>query len=169
MNGLELLGEGESSHETVCELIEKFNFFSDLDRDEIELLAAWVKAYSAPVGSYIFKEGSTSAGLCFIVQGDVSIFKETTPDEHMKIADIRAGGTIGEMGIIDGRPLSASAIASKDSVILMITRNDFRNLVKENGNLGVKLLWNIARIISMRLRQTTGLLAEISLAQYGGR
>jgi len=166
MDGLILLGEGESSHETVCELIEKFNFFSDMDRSEIEMLAIWIKGYSAPVGSYIFKEGSTSASLCFIVEGDISIFKETTPGEHMKIADIRAGGTIGEMGIIDGRPLSASAIASKDSVVLMISRNDFRKLVKENGDLGVKLLWNIARIISMRLRQTTGLLAEISLTQF---
>jgi CRP-like cAMP-binding protein len=87
----------------------------------------------------------------------------------MKIADIKAGGTIGEMGIVDGRPLSASAIASTDSVILMITRADFSTLVKENGDLGVKLFWNIARIISMRLRQTTGLLAEISLTQFGNR
>jgi CRP/FNR family transcriptional regulator len=161
-----MLGEGESSHETVCDLIEKFKFFSDLDREEIKMLAVWLKAYSAPVGANVFQEGSTNACLCFIVEGDIAIFKETTPNEHLKIADIRAGGTIGEMGIIDGRPLSASAIASIDSVILMITRNDFRNLVKENGNLGVKLLWNIASIISMRLRQTTGLLAEISLTQF---
>jgi len=166
MDGLEMLGEGESSHETVCELIEKFNFFSDLNRKEIDMLAAWLKAYAAPVGANVFQEGSTNACLCFIVEGDISIFKETTPNEHMKIADIMAGGTIGEMGIIDGRPLSASAIASTDSVILMITRNDFRNLVKKNGDLGVKLLWNIASIISMRLRQTTGLLAEISLTQF---
>ena len=169
MNGLKQLGEGESSHETVCDLIEKFKFFSDLERDEIEALAVWIKAYSASVGVSIFKEGSTSASLCFIVEGDISIFKETTPSEHMKIADIMAGGVIGEMGIIDGRPLSASAIASTDAVILMITRNDFRTLIKENGNLGVKLLWNIARIISMRLRQTTGLLAEISLSNLANK
>ena len=169
MNGLKLLGEDDASHETVCDLIETFNFFSDLDRNEIEVLGEWVKAYSAPVGTYIFKEGSTSASLCFIVEGDVSIFKETTPNEHMKIADIKAGGTIGEMGIVDGRPLSASAIASTASVILMIARSDFSNLVKKNGNLGVKLIWNIARIISMRLRQTTGLLAEISLTQISDK
>ncbi len=165
MAEMKLVSEGTASFDTVKGYIKKTQFFSDLEDTDAENLANWVKVYSAEAGSNIFTEGSTDASLCFIAEGEVAIFKETSPSEFLKIADVIAGGTIGEMAIIDGRPLSASAIASKDSKVLMITRNDFDKLVKENSNLAVKLLWRIAQIISLRLRQTTGLLAEISLSQ----
>ncbi|MDX1518787.1 MAG: cyclic nucleotide-binding domain-containing protein, partial [Gammaproteobacteria bacterium] len=147
------------------ELIARTDFFRDFAPGDIEFLATWVKAYKAPVGAYIFKEGSTAASLCFLVEGDISIFKETTPNEHLKIADISSGGTIGEMGIVDGNPLSASAIAASESVVLLMSRTDFEDLVHDRCALGVKLLWKISQIISLRLRQTTGLLAEISITQ----
>jgi len=167
MSELLLLGGGDSFRETTCKLIRKTDFFADFSPGDIEYIANWVKAYSAPVGAYIFKEGSASACLCFLVEGNISIFKETTPNEHMKIADITAGGTIGEMGIVDGNPLSASAIAAGDSVVLLMSREDFRDLVHDQCALGVRLLWKIAQIISLRLRQTTGLLAEISVTRAG--
>ena len=165
MSELTLMGEGDTFRETTCKLIKKTDFFSDFAPGDIEYLSNWVKAYSAPTGTYIFKEGSTSASLCFLVKGDISIFKETTPNEHMKIADISAGGTIGEMGIVDGHPLSASAIATSDAVVLLMDRVDFEDLVHAQCALGVKLLWKISQIISLRLRQTTGLLAEISISR----
>ncbi len=165
MTDLILLGEGDGFKDKACELIKKTDFFRDFSPADIEFLSGWVKAYSAPSGTYIFKEGGTMASLCFLVDGDISIFKETTPNEHLKIADISSGGTIGEMGIVDGQPLSASAIAASDSTVLLMSRNDFEDLVHEQCALGVKLLWKISQIISLRLRQTTGLLAEISITQ----
>lgn len=165
MSEMKLVSEGAASFEAVKDFFGKTQFFSDLHDEDISKLVNWVRVYSASSGTSIFTEGSVDASLCFIAAGEVSIFKETTPSEFVKIADIHAGGTIGEMAIIDGRPLSASAIASKQTTVLMITRVDFDKLVKENSELGIKLLWRISQIISLRLRQTTGLLAEISLSQ----
>ena len=165
MSEMKLINEGQASFDAVKEYLKKTQFFSDLEDTDISELSKWIRVYSAETGTNIFTEGSTDASLCFIAEGEVSIFKETSPSEFLKIADVIAGGTIGEMAIIDGRPLSASAIASINSTVLMVTRADFDKLVKENSELAVKLLWRIAQIISLRLRQTTGLLAEISLSQ----
>ena len=165
MSEMQLISEGDASFDTVKEFFGKTQFFSDLADEDIANLVKWIRVYSAASGANIFTEGSVDALLCFIASGEVSIFKETSPSEFVKIADIHAGGTIGEMAIIDGRPLSASAIASKDTMVLVISRVDFDKLVKEDSELGIKLLWRIAQIISLRLRQTTGLLAEISFSQ----
>ena len=161
MNKLNLLGDGESIQGTVRALIEKTSFFSGLEHDEIEILTQWAKVYSALTGTFILKEGDEDTCLCIIMEGEIGIFKESTNNKHIKIANIMAGEVIGEMGIIDGEPFSASAIASEDSVILLITRTDFENLVKRHESLGNKLLWKIAKIISLRLRQTTVRLADI--------
>ena len=158
---LKLLADSEVSHGTVFELIEKSDFFSDLDHDEIAMLAVWLKAYTAPTSTTILKEGDENTCLCIIVEGEINIFKETTPNEHIKVAEINAGDSIGEMGVVDGQPLSASAVTSKDSVVLIITRTDFYNLMEKNSNLGVKILLKISKIISLRLRHTTGRLADL--------
>ncbi len=100
--------------------------------------------------------------LCIVVDGEINILKQTNPaDDHIKIAEIKSGASIGEMGVVDGQPLSATAVTSKDSTVLIITRDDFQNLMKKNSNLGVKVLLKIAEIISVRLRHTTGRLADI--------
>ena len=62
-------------------------------------------------------------------------------------------------------PLSASVIATQDSVVLMMTRLDFDRLVEQHHAIGVKLLRRIAVTISLRLRKTTGRLADLLAAR----
>lgn len=166
MSDLKLLAEREEHQGTVYELIEKTGFFSDLDSDEIEMLAYWMKAYTAPPGTLILKEGQEgNECLCIIVEGKVNIFKQSSPnDDHIKIAEIESGDSIGEMSVIDGKPLSASAISLNETTILIMMRDDFENLLKKNSNLGVKILYRVAKIISGRLRTTTGRLADLLAA-----
>ena len=166
MPELKLIAERENQPGKVCDLIEKSGFFSDLDRDEMEMLAFWMKAYTAPAGTLILKEGeAASSCLCIIVEGTVNIFKQSEPnDDHVKIAEIESGASIGEMSVIDGKPLSASAISLTDSTILIMTRDDFQNLLKKNSNLGIKILYRVAKLISERLRTTTGRLADLLAA-----
>ncbi len=157
---MKLLAEKDHVHGTIHELIEKSGFFADLAADEIAMLAVWIAAFSAPTGTMLLKEGDANASLCIIVEGEVNIFKETAHNEHIKIAEIGSGASIGEMGVIDGQPLSASAVSAQDSVVLMMTPKDFNNLMEKNSNLGVKILMTLARLISQRLRNTTRRLAD---------
>ncbi len=158
---LSLLADSDDTHGTIYDLIEESGFFAELDHDEIAMLALWIKAYSAPTGTMLLKEGDKNASLCIIVKGEVNIFKETSYNEHVKVAEIDSGASIGEMGVIDGQPLSASAVTSKDSLVLIMTPEDFNRLMEKNSNLGVKILLILSRIISLRLRHTTRRLADL--------
>jgi CRP-like cAMP-binding protein len=91
----------------------------------------------------------------------VDIYRKAEPDKHLKIASIRPGETIGEMGVVDGQPFSASVIATQDSLVLLITRTDFDRLTIQHEKIGIKLLRKIAITISSRLRNTTGRLADL--------
>ena len=156
-----LLAESDEALGELYDLIGESGFFTDLDRDEIAMLAVWMKAYSAPTGTMLLEEGNENASLCIIVKGEVNIFKETADNKHVKIAEIGSGDSIGEMGVIDGEPLSASAVTSVDSVVLVMTPQDFNNLMEKNSNLGVKILLHLSQIISLRLRHTTRRLADL--------
>jgi CRP-like cAMP-binding protein len=165
MGNLIPLEETASNEKSIMDYLKSIQFFSKLNQNELDSLIQWVKPYQAKSGTTVFEEGNQTPEFCLIAEGEIAIFKEISGAEHLKVADIKAGGSIGEMGILDDEPVSASAIATVDSVVFIITGPDFKKLVSENHALGVKLLWKIGEIISLRLRRTTGLLAEISIAK----
>ena len=90
-----LLAESDEARGELYDLIAKSGFFSDLDRDEVAMLAVWMKAYSAPTGTMLLEEGNENASLCIIVEGEVNIFKQTAENKHIKIAEIGSGDSIG--------------------------------------------------------------------------
>ncbi len=46
-------------------------------------------------------------------------------------------------------------------IVLLITREDFEDIVNQHRELGNKLLWKLARLLSVRLRLTTARLAAL--------
>jgi CRP/FNR family transcriptional regulator, cyclic AMP receptor protein len=161
MKELQLLDNGDSFRKATYDLLKESDFFSDFDDDEIEILARWSRAYFADTGCVVLHEGDKSNCMCVIIKGNINIFKNLPNDEQLKIAEVTTGESIGEMGIIDGEPFSASAISSENSTILLITREDFEDIVRQHRDIGNKLLWKISKILTARLRQTTERLAAL--------
>lgn len=162
MSELKLVDEGSVSFDMMKAFISNTTSFPPLEDEEIKRLIKWFHVYSILPGTNIFTEGNIGASLCFIESGEVLIFKETTQSEFVKIASVHKGDSIGEMSILDGQPVSATAVASEKTIMLIITRPNFEEMVKQDSDLGIKILWNIAQTISLRLRKTTGVLSEIS-------
>jgi len=159
LKDLKLLDNGNSFREATYNLLKESNFFSDFNEEEMRVLSRWSKAYIADTGCVVLHEGDKSNCLCIIIKGRINIFKNLPNDEQLKIAEVTADESIGEMGIIDGEPFSASAIASEDSTVLLITSEDFQDIVNQHHDLGNKLLWKLSKILTARLRDTTKRLA----------
>tara|TARA_R110002072_G_scaffold288917_2_gene455620 strand:+ start:1503 stop:1991 length:489 start_codon:yes stop_codon:yes gene_type:complete len=106
-------------------------------------------------GKVIFAEGEKSSYLYIVVKGEVMIFK----DENNRILPITVVGEkdfIGELSMFSDEKRSASAIASEDSQLMMIKKNDIRLVLKECP----EWVTSIMNTISDRLRSTVDLLRE---------
>ncbi len=145
----------EVTEARLCLMLEKVQMIQGFERIEIEKLAQYCKAYKVGKGKTIFKEGEKSHFMCLIVDGSIDIFKE---NKH--IVTVRAGKSMGEMSILDGFPNSATAISAIESEHIIITRYQFERLCETNPYLGLKLYRVIGRLMSLRLRQTTGILVD---------
>jgi len=89
-----------------------------------------------------------------------AIVKHDAAEHGKVVATLGPGQTIGEMALLDGQPRSASVVAAEDLVLLVFTRAALEHLVEEKPSLAVKVLWKLARVLSQRLRQTSGALVE---------
>lgn len=160
LEGMELLGDGEDFRDELCSMIENAPMFSSLSHHEVEMLSEYMRGYRAKQGTTIFEEGSKGLFMCVLIEGRVDIFKDSPDDGKKKVAKVRPGKSMGEMSMLDGLPHSATSIASEDCILLLLTKMNFEKLAEEHPVLSNKLLMQIARLMSLRLRQTTGILLD---------
>lgn len=72
------------------------------------------------------------------------------------LAKIGVGSVIGEQSFFDGQPRSANVWAVTDGELLCLTPEKFHELAEAEPRLVRDLLFALGRILSLRLRNTTG-------------
>lgn len=160
ISAFNLLGEGSSFQDTLIDMLSDAPLLARLDGHEIRQLAEYVHAYEVDAGTHIFPEGVQGNCMGLLVSGRIEVLKQDREGSLQRIAVITAGKTFGEMSLVDGLPYSATIGAMEKCIILLLTRHNFQECVQRHPTLGVKLLTEIARLISLRLRQTSGLLVD---------
>jgi len=120
------------------------------DRDDLrvfdgKMMDELVAAFRArppqafPTGRTIMKEGDAGVSMYIVISGRVRVSIRGTVVEQ-----VGAGGTFGEMALVDQATRSATAVADRDSLLLTISRSDFLNLVKSKPAFAISLLKTIA-------------------------
>ncbi len=150
-----------ASEETVeaqsrMEALRKIPLFRHLTYKEQTAVLSIATTRTFPGGREIVTEGQPGEELFVVIRGRVAIEKN-----GVEIAELRAGGHFGEMGLIDNAPRSATVRATEPTRVMVIARQDLMNLMKRESILAVKLLWSFVQVLSDRLRATNSELSEV--------
>jgi CRP/FNR family cyclic AMP-dependent transcriptional regulator len=154
------LTAGDMHSQQLCDMLAISNLFGDLSREKLETLAKYVRAFTAAKNTPIFLEGHYAGFMCIIIKGRVKIYRDSGGGRTVLLAEADAGNSLGEMSIIDGLPHSATAVAVEEVTLVTMTRADFTKLVDDNPRLATKILWRFTRLMSQRLRNTSGMLVD---------
>lgn len=158
--GLEQLGSGPAYKAKICRMLEKTRLFGELSSSEIEILGQHMDAFRAPAGTTLFAEGMPAGFMSVIVEGHLEIYKDSGRGVSRKIADLASGSSVGEMGLIDGYPRSATAIAREPLLLLILRGEDLDRLIETRSQVAVAVMRQFAQVISHRLRKASGMLAD---------
>ena len=102
-------------------------------------------------GDIIFHEGSRSDYAFVIDDGQVEVSRKRK-DGNVEVIDILGQNDIfGEMGMIDGRPRSATVTALANGKVTMISRTELDAMTRKNP----KAWFPIVKAMSARLRRIT--------------
>ena len=72
------------------------------------------------------------------------------------------GSLIGELGLLDGAPRSASCVAQTDLSVAVMTRQQLLRLLQEQPRVGAKLVLAISKRMADHLREMTRKLELLS-------
>ena len=100
----------------------------------------------------IFRQGDDAKTMYDILSGRVGVYTDYKTADERKIAVLDCGGTVGEMGMIELWPRSATAVALEDGTVLAeIGESELREYFADKPE---KLL-AIMKQLSHSLRETT--------------
>ena len=135
--------------------------FRDLDKNELEVVFKHVFEQSVKKDNVLFVEGMPGESLYVIISGCVEITKETKNNEKIVLAMMGPGDMVGEMSLIDSEPRSATAVTTEDSVLMVITKRSFNEILCSNSQIAAKILMSLLKVISRRLRLIDNKIEEI--------
>lgn len=111
-------------------------------------------------GDVLFHEGETSDSLYLISRGSVRIELEREEiDSETVLATVSAGGMVGELGLLDGSPRSATAIADGPVSALRVGLNTLRCLESDDPAAAAQIYRALGAAAATKLRRTNNRLA----------
>ncbi|MBT3311445.1 MAG: Crp/Fnr family transcriptional regulator [Desulfobacterales bacterium] len=116
-------------------------------------------------GRSIFIEGDKGNGFYIVAEGSVKIFKVSMEGKEQILHIFGPGEPFGEVPVFTGKMFPANAEAISKSSLLFFPRDDFINLISRNPSLALNMLG----VLSMRLRQFTVQVENLSLKEVPGR
>jgi len=121
------------------EVLKRVPLFADLDRRELQQVAQLFKERHFPEGETVMKEGLGGAAFFVIETGEATV--SVGGDERKRL---KPGDFFGEIALIDEGARTATVTAATDLACYGLTLWEFRPLVRENGEIGWKLLQALA-------------------------
>lgn len=128
-----------------------------LPDEDVTLLASRGRVRRYNAGSTIFHEGDAGDALYVVVDGSVRISRLSGSGSEATLAIVSKGDCFGEFALLDSRPRSATAIAQVPTRTFVVSRDDFRDWVRQRPEASLALL----ETLSLRLRRTDEVITDL--------
>ncbi len=146
-----------AKYEKYRPLVESIELFDDIEfRNCMKIMAMGLQA-KISIGDVIFQKGDIGHEMYVLLKGRVEIIDEA-PEGDRTLAVLGAGETFGEMALFERKARSAKAIAMESCILLALDEEKIEKLLTKA--VAIKLLFNLAKMLSRRLRDTNVLLAR---------
>ena len=146
-----------SSREYAARLLIAPTALMQLSLVEAKIVVSYMRPEQVPAGETFITEGDAvnNGFMVLLLDGEVLVENITVSRTRpVTVTVLGPGSLIGEMGLLDTGPRSASCTASTDIQCAVLTRESLEALIQEQPALGAKFLLAVSARIAERYRET---------------
>lgn len=103
--------------------------FQGLTPQEAVDFAAHCKVAHLPPGGILFQQGDVSTDIFLVLSGHLTLVCDSPDGIPVVVGTIADGTVVGEMGVFDEAPRSATVTASEDATLLALPGEAFATMV----------------------------------------
>lgn len=148
----DVLDRMRPDEESLTDWLSSHPLMKGVVRRDIRHFAALLHRREYDEGEDVFRQGEIGSGFFLLRSGTVRISMDDRQG-HLELALLTPGSLLGEMGIFDSSPRSASARAMEPSVLFGLFEGDLDQLQATRPNLAASLLRNLGRVMALRLKE----------------
>ncbi|MBL0076363.1 MAG: cyclic nucleotide-binding domain-containing protein [Rhodocyclaceae bacterium] len=137
------------------EPLQEITFLADLSSEDWARVLKIVKSRVFRAGDDLIRAGDKDDSFYILTSGEVEV---TIGDKVL--ATIPEGSVFGEISFFDGALRSATIRAKSKGSAVRVTRDDLDTLAAWEPEIARKMLFDLGRVLAMRLRWTTRLAAS---------
>ena len=145
------------------DLLRETEIFRNLTEDQIRKMLKIAREVTFAEGEVIMREGEDGDTLYIILEGTVEVVKslvrgDVDEEENRKNKvftrlDASGHAVFGEIALLETMRRTATIRTVTKCRFYEIKKDDFLNLAETDHELGFRILLNLARIVSARLRK----------------
>ncbi len=134
----------------IIDLFRNIQLFASLTEEELDEIREKMHVKKFHKNEVILYEEKTNQVMYVILRGKVKVIQTTEEGKEVILAIHRSGDFFGEVSLIDSRTLPAIVVAKEDSIVAIISREEFYSLLYSQG----KVLDVLLQILCSRLRDS---------------
>lgn len=129
------------------------DFVRGLVQSELEAVGAVLQLRAFPSGATLCAQGDKGDRMWLLTKGSVSI-RIATDDARgtRRLASLAQGTTVGEMALIEDGRRSATIVANENVECLELSKAAYREILERHPAIAAKLLGNLLREMTARIR-----------------
>lgn len=140
----------ETPNDATLESLKQIALFASLSTIELQQVRAKVIIKNFKKNEIILREEKTSEFMYIILDGGVKVVQFTDAGKEIIVSVHQTGDFFGELSLIDGKTAPATVCATKNSIVAIISRIDFYQLLHSQ----TKVLDNLLNIFCARFRES---------------
>jgi CRP-like cAMP-binding protein len=157
--------DGSTSAERAAEMLAAPGSPLQLSIEEARVVVRFMRPRRIAERTTFIREGDdeNTGFMVLVLDGEVTVESSiTNRSEPLTFSVLGAGSLIGEMGLLDGAPRSASCTALTDLRVGVLTREALNRLLDKEPRIAAKLVMAISKRIAERMRDNQGKLKMYS-------
>jgi CRP/FNR family transcriptional regulator, cyclic AMP receptor protein len=149
--------EGSETVDRAAGMLCASTALMQLTHEEARAVVAYMQPRRFKEGVTLIREGDTdnTGFMLLVLDGEVTV--ETivvSRTEPITVTVLGAGSLVGEMGLVDGAPRSATCTTMSPVTCAVLTREALEQLMNDDSRIAAKLLMAIATRMAERMRDT---------------
>ena len=145
--------------------LKTFPLFHGLADDTLGAVARSAMMRRIPRGQTVVHVGDRTDFVYFVLTGSLKVVVSDEDGREVILSILGQGELFGEMGIFGEHPRSASVVAVVPADLVMVAKNDFRQVLEDNFEIAWRIMCNLAD----RLRNADRKIESLALMDVYGR